>query len=161
MSKVALALKDIAAIRDQVQSQHPDDADLLADMLEAETDLHSLCGWAFRKMESEDATIASLNDQISNRQSRRTRANARKEAMRVFVLNLLNLADQSKVELPEATFSRRKVAPKRVVVDKDALPHEYVTFTVKPNMSAIKDAETMPDGCALDNGGESLTVRVK
>lgn len=161
MSRVAIALKDITAIRDIVQADNPDDTDLLADMMEAETDLHALCGWAFRKMETEDGVVESLNEQISNRQTRRTRAKKRKDAMRELVLHLLNAADLDKVEIPEATFSRRKVAPKRVVVDKDMLPHEYVTFTIKPNMSAIKDAETMPDGVTMDNGGQSLTVRTK
>ena len=161
MSRVALALKDITAIRDLVQSDNPDDTDLLEDMMEAETDLHALCSWAFKKMETEDGYVESLNEQISNRQTRRTRAKKRKDAMRELVLHLLNAADLDKLEIPEATFSRRKVAPKRVVVDKDALPHEYVTYTIKPNMAAIKEAETLPDGVTMDNGGQSLTVRTK
>ena len=161
MSKIAIAIDDIRRIHQVVTEEHPNDAELLSDMMEGETNLHALCSWAFGKMEEEDAAIESLNEQINNRKSRLTRAKNRKDTMRRITFDLLNAADQDKVALPEVTFSRRKVAPKLVVHNADMLPHEFQTVTVKPNMDAIKAASEIPDGVSMDNGGVSLSVRAK
>lgn len=161
MSKLKVTLESINAIRAQVQAEHPEDTDLLADMMEGETDLHSWLAWANRKIEDSDGRINALKEQMSDRAARVKSEQKKQGSMKGVIMALMNAAGQDKVSLPEATISRRKVAPKAVVMDESALPDEYWRVTRKPDLTAIKRAETLPDGVVMDNGGETISIRRK
>ena len=161
MSKLAITLETINAVRAEIKALHPDDPDLWADTLEGETDLHEWLRWAYRKIEDERGNIDALQEQISNRQSRVKSCKARQASLRGVMMSLLNAAQETKVTLPEATISRRVVAAKPIVSDPDKLPDKFVTITRKPDLMAIKRAEKLPAGVVMSNGGETISIRTK
>lgn len=138
-----------------------EDEKLRLDMMEGETDLFEIVKRMLDSMEQDEGDKAILAEQMDSRKVRRDRCDARIKARREAIAALMECAGLDKLPLPEATLSLRKLAPKAIVTDVDALPDDYVTFVRKPNLAAIKDAEMLPEGCALDNGGTSLTIRRK
>jgi hypothetical protein len=138
-----------------------EDEQLRLDTLEGETDLFELARKLLNDIEADEGDKLVLTEQMDTRKVRRDRCDARIKARREAISALMECAGLDKLPLPEATLSLRTMQPKLVVVDPDALPDELCTFTRKPNLTAIRDAEETPPGCALDNGGVSLTIRRK
>lgn len=138
-----------------------EDEQLRLDTLEGETDLFELAKRLLDDMERDEGDKAALTEQMDVRKVRRDRCDARIKARREALSGLMECAGVDKLPLPEATLTLRKMAPKAVVTNPDALPDEFCTFTRKPNLAAIKEADAMPEGVAMDNGGLSLTVRRK
>lgn len=159
--RIDIEIMEIKRIAEHISAQYPGDEELLADMVEGETDLHSICRNILEKIEHEKGMVAALKEQVANRNERKARAEARQKAYRAALIQLMDAGRQSKLTLPEATLSRGTVSPKPVVVSLEELPEEYKTYTPKADMSAIKDAEELPPGVAMDNGGDKLTVRMK
>lgn len=159
--RIDLTKLQVAAIVMHLRDQFEDDEQLLLDTLEGETDLFEVARKLLDGMEADEGDKAALSEQIEARQARKGRADTRIKARREALALLMEAARIDKLPLPEATVSLRRVAPKPIVTDAEALPDAFVTFVRKPNLAAIKDAETLPPGCALDNGGTSITVRRK
>lgn len=151
--------QQIAAVRAML----PDDEDerLLHDSLEGLTDLHDYAGTLLSLNEDDEGVVNALAEQISDRKARQDRAKARIETRRDMIKALMEMAGIDKLVLPEATISKRDVAPKVIVVDEGLLPDTLCKFTRKPDMAAIKALETLLPGLAMDNGGVSITVRRK
>lgn len=152
----------VKAIADMLRDE--DDDVLLADMLEAETDLHpmleKLLGW----IEEDEGNVANLKQQVEDRTERRRRFEARIAAKREAVMALLDCAGLDKLQLPEATLSVRALSPKPVVADEAALPDDVCRVKRTPDMALIRaalDAGGTVAGVTLDNGGRSLTIRRK
>jgi len=157
-----LTMMQVQAVTTMLRDQFGDDDErLLLDTLEGETDLFELVRKLLDGIETDEGDKAILAEQMDARKVRRDRCDARIKARREAVAALLECAGLDKLSLAEATLSLRKMAPKPIVTDAEALPDEFVTFTRKPNLAAIKEAQTMPPGVALDNGGTSLTIRRK
>jgi hypothetical protein len=136
---------------------------LLLDSLEGQTDLFEMAGRLLDWIENDEGTKAALVSQIQDRNDRKSRAEKRIDAYRETLRGLMEAAGIDKLPLPEATVTLRKVAPKPVVTDPEALPDALCKITRKPDMAAIKAAvidQPLP-GVALDNGGVSLTIRRK
>lgn len=159
--RVDLTRIQVAAIVTHLRDQFEDDEQLLLDTLEGETDLFEVARKLLDGMEADEGDKAALSEQIDARQTRKARADVRIKARREALAALMEAAHLDKLPLPEATVSLRKVSPKPIVTDADALPDAFVTLVRKPNLAAIKEAESLPPGCALDNGGTSITVRRK
>lgn len=159
--RIDLAKIDIQRIAEAVSLAYPDDDNLLADTLEGETELYEIVGKLLGKIEDANGDVNALKEQIANRAERKGRAESRIKAIRETICQLMDVARLDKLTLPEATLSRRVVAPKTIVQNADLVPDEYCTFTRKPDMAAIKAAGEVIDGTTLDNGGVSLTVRMK
>ncbi len=149
-------LSDVAKVAKLALEADPNDADLLADMLEAETDLHGLLEWVDRKMREEIRIVNALKPEKDDLSARITRANKREKRLRELALTLLDAAKSPKVELDRVTFSVMDVKPKRIVLDPLKLPQDLMKWT--PDMAAIKAAQSMPEGCAMDNGGKTIRI---
>lgn len=147
---------DVAKIAKLALEADPEDADLLADMLEAETDLHGLLAWADEKMREELRIVNALKPEKDALSSRISRAKKREEKLRALSLSLLDAAQSKKVTLDRVTFSLSTVKPKRIVVNALALPETCMKWS--PDMAAIKASDEMPEGCAMDNGGKSIRI---
>lgn len=153
---VRQTLSDVAMVAKAALEADPNDADLLADMLEGETDLHSLLGWIDGKMREDLRIVNALKPEKDALSSRITRAKKREEKLRELALTLLQAAQSPKVDLDRVTFSVMNVKPKRIVIDPLELPQDMMKWT--PDMSAIKAAENLPSGCSMDNGGKTIRV---
>lgn len=153
----------VKSIADMLRDE--DDDVLLADMLEAETDLHpmleKLLGW----IEQDEGAAAALKQQVEDRTERKRRFEARVATKREAITALLEIAGLDKLQLPEATLSIRRLPPKTLVADEQAIPDEYVRIKRVPDMAAIKaavESGVAVPGTTMSNGGDlSLTIRRK
>lgn len=159
--RIDLTRIQVETVMRHLADQFDDDERLHLDTLEAETDLFEITKRLLDDLERDEGDKAILAEQMDSRKVRRDRCDARIKARREAIAALMECAGLDKLPLPEATLTLRKLAPKAVVTDVDALPDDFCSFTRKPNLAAIKEADTLPDGCALDNGGVSLTIRRK
>lgn len=159
--RIDLTKMQVGAVATMLRDVLTEDERLYLDTLEGETDLNECIRQLLDKIEEDEGIQAALAEQIADRAARKARAAERVKHNREAIQALLDCAGLDKLQLPEATLSVRKVPPKAIVTDPDALPDEYCTFVRKPNMTAIKEAETPPPGVSFDNGGISLTVRRK
>ena len=139
-----------------------EDQDLLADMLEGETDFAKVADWLLdceaRAACFQDALAARIND-LQHRKLRYARQQAEAKAA---LQDLLNAAGLKKIERPEGTASVSKGRERVIVSDLDALPQGYYVTTRKADLKAIKasfDAgETIP-GAEVVRGDDYLTIR--
>lgn len=138
-----------------------DDEQLLLDTLHGETNLFELTARLLNHIENDEGDKAKLATQIEDRQARKARCEARVKAQREAIQMLMECAGIDKLPLPEATVSLRKVAPKLIVTDADALPDAFVSIVRKPDLAAIRAADCPVPGATLDNGGSSITIRRK
>jgi len=139
------------------------DEQLLLDTLEGETDAFELVAKLLEGIERDEGDVNALDGQIADRRERRTRAEKRIDGRREAIMALMECAQLDKLPLPEATLSLRKVPPKPIVTDPEALPDALCKIKRTPDMAAIKAAvinAPLP-GIAFDNGGLSLTIRRK
>jgi hypothetical protein len=143
-----------------------DDEELRADTLEGEVGLNDFIGRIIRRMQDRRIFVEGVDAVMEEYTARRERAMREIEAHRALILKLMLAADLAKIELPEATVSTRKVAPKVVIDDEAAIPADFlITKTVKtPDKPAVKFAlesgEAVP-GAHLTNGYVGLTVRIR
>jgi hypothetical protein len=155
-SKIALLLSAYPDLED--------DADLLADMLEGETNLNGMLERIMDvKFEAEDMD-AALELRGKSIQARRERCRARADAMKDLALSLMHAAKLGKIELTECTLSIRKPSKRVEILNEDDIPSQLMRVTVSksPDKPAIKAqleaGETVP-GCVMGAGEIGLTVR--
>jgi hypothetical protein len=163
MTNIRLAAAEIARIASAVRAVDPDDDKLLADMIEAETDLHRLASQLLDMIEDDEAMVAALKAQDEARTARRKRMEERIGTSRRALVMLLEAAQLDKLMLPQATLSKRTLPPTVTVLDESAVPDAYSRFTKKPNVTAIKDAfvpgSVLPNWLGPVPARPSLTIR--
>lgn len=150
-----------AAIADHVRDTYGDDEDLVLGMVEGETDAGEYLDALIEAHAHDAAMIVAQKEWEAEISTRRRRMETRVKARREAMLAVMQAVDVQKWERPLATLGVSKKAPKRIVSDADALPDEFCRIERKPDMAAIKEADDMPPGVTMDNGGVSLTVRSK
>jgi hypothetical protein len=141
-----------------------EDADFLADMVEAETALDIVVTKLFREQRDAGAFANAVREQEKELAERRSRFERRQEMDRSLILSLMQSANMTKLMLAEATLSISTLPPKPIVDDEASVPDELCNFNRWPNMAAIKAAvkagENVP-GVHMSNGGTTLTIRIK
>jgi hypothetical protein len=145
---------------------HPDlleDDETWAMTLESETDLDGMLTSIVRRIEDTKALVIGTKDRFDELKSRKDRFENRVEALRSLAFKLMEAANVSKLELPEATLSLRNVAPAVVIVDEEKLPDIACKFERKPDKAKIKEllSTGMVAGAAMSNGGKTVSIRVK
>lgn len=164
------ALKEASIIRNQIEAMkavHPelaDDLELLADMVEGETDLHpvlvKLADFVLDAEGMAEAVKARKNE-IGERQKRYERQG---EIGRKAIQQLMEAAGQQKIVLPEATLSVTSAREKVEITDAEALPQGFFKTERKPLskeiLAALKAGQTIP-GAELRIGEAGLTMRTK
>lgn len=161
LTSFPLTLEQTSAISDHIRDTYGDDEDLIAGMVEGETDAGEWLD-VLIDANADDATLVdALKAREADMSARRKRIENRVKARREGMKAILDATGLPKWERPLATLSLRNVAPKPVVQDESALPDEFCRITRKPDMAAIKAADELPEGVTMDNGGVSLTVRTK
>lgn len=157
-------LQQIREIADYVRAVDPDDDQLLADMIEAETDLDAVLDLLIEREATIADHITALGEREKTIRERKSRFNASRNAGRMVMQRLLDATGLRKIERPEATISLARVAPKVIDGPVESLADDLVRVERKPDKKAIKEAlEAGADlpGWAMSNGGETVTVRRK
>jgi hypothetical protein len=164
------ALKEASIIRNQIEAMkavHPeltDDLELLADMVEGETDLHPVLAKLtdfVLDAESMAEAVKARKNEMGERQKRYERQG---DIGRKAIQQLMEAAGQQKIVLPEATLSITSPRDKAEVTDAEALPQGFYKTERKPLskeiLAALKAGETIP-GAQLRVGEAGLMVRTK
>jgi Siphovirus Gp157 len=155
---------DATAIVQSLRAAGEDDEQLIADMVEGETDFHGFMQWLLNKERDEDMLQDGIFNRIKALQERKAASVARKERFRAAMLDALNTVGIAKVTLPEATISRIAVKPSVVITDEALLPESCIRIKREADKTAIKkeiDAGNTVAGATLSNGGETIMVRTK
>ena len=156
-------------VRRQVENlklTNPDvfeDDELWALTLESETDFHALLTKIVRRIEDTKALASGTGERLQDLAARKLRFEHRMDSLRALLFKLMEAADLSKCELPEATISLRNVAPSVVITDEENLPDIACKFERKPDKTKIKEllATGPVIGASMSNGSKTLTIRIK
>jgi hypothetical protein len=152
-----------AAFADALRDEFGEDDELVADMLEAETDLHDVMGRLLRAAD-EAGTYADGNKLLVKRYTDRRRAfEAREEAIRGVIERIMRAVGLTKLSHAYGTLTLARAGRAvHFTGDADALPDNLVRITRAPDMAAIRaalDAGEAVEGASLTNGGETLVIR--
>jgi len=145
-----------------------DDAELVADTIEGETNLVEAIDAALSEIDECEILIAGLDEKIKVFDARKKQQKDRSERIRALIEQALVATDQTSMKLPSATLSLTKRAPGLVVTNEADIPARFWVEQERPApkldkkalAAALKDDEEVP-GATLDNGSLSLTVRRK
>ena len=123
-------------------------------------------GWLVNKIKEEDAFADAITARIKHLQDRKKAAEKRVENLKLLVLNSLKQLSLRQLKLPDGTISISSIAPSPVLSNglfPSTLPPEYQRIKVEADMvkirAAIKEGKKI-DGVVMDNGGETLVIRV-
>lgn len=162
--------RDADIIRKQIEAlkalypEITEDADLLADTLEGQTNLDMILVRLIefvRDAETMAAAVKFRKDEIAERQKRFER---QAESGRKIIQQIMESAHQTKVVLPEATLSILPARPKVEILNADELPQGFFRTERKPLskeiLAALKEGQPVP-GAELVMGDDSLRIGAK
>jgi acyl CoA:acetate/3-ketoacid CoA transferase alpha subunit len=156
---VRLTAQAVERIRAIVQATDPEDDELLAGMVEGETDAMEMID-ALLDMEAEAfGYVSAIKAQIDVLAKRKARMTDRMNAARAGMELVLTATGMGKVERAAATVSMRRLAPAPVVPDPHALPAQFIRTKVEADMAAIRAHKGEIPGVEWTDGRMSLTVR--
>jgi len=144
-------------------AEYQDEPDLIADMIEGETGLHDAICKVMDGITEDEMLIAGLRAMTEQLVNRRLRYEARIDRRRSAIERAMAVGELTKLELPQATLSLRRVPPALVVEDETLIPSIFwVSQEPKLDKASLKKAlgyETSIPGARLDNGGQTLSIR--
>jgi len=170
MSKLAPKSPRLDATRvraqiDALRAAYPDiweDDDLLAGMLEGETDLWPMLAETVQRIAWAQGMSEGIGNIMDDLKARHGRFERRIEVLRTFAFKLLQIADVRRVELPQATLSIQNGPTKVIVTNEAALPLPCVRIKREPNKVAIRgymDIHGSCPGAELSNAEPMLVIR--
>ncbi len=149
-----------------------DDAELVSDAVEGETDLREAIEVALAEIDECEVVEIGAKAKAAEFSSRASTAAARAERVRAMIEQALLTIDLSEpMRLPGATVSLTKRPRQVVITEESTIPSRFYEEQPRPAPKLDKKAllhalanlapgETIP-GATLDNGSVSLTVRRK
>ncbi len=156
----------LSSLRDQGVD---DDADLVADAIEGETNLLEAIEAALAQIDECDVLITGLKAKEEEFETRRKSIERRAERVRALIEQAMLATDQTTLKLPTATLSLTKRAAALIVTDEADIPAKYWVEQPRPApkldkkalTADLREAKAAIPGATLDNGSFSLTVRRK
>ena len=157
-------IHDTKQLAQWVRDQFGDDDELLADMLEGETNAFEALDTLLEREAVIRSHITAMKARKQEVADRLATLEVRQKNGRTIMGKLLEAMQSRKVERAEGTVSFRAVAPSVIDGPVSTLPDRLTKTEVKPDKAAIKEAlqagEEIP-GWAMSNGGETISVRRK
>ena len=154
----------LAVMRDQGAD---DDAELVADAIEGETDLIEAIAAALAEIDEAEVLILGGKEKVDQFQRRIDAEKARVERLRAAIERAMVATDQPSIRLATATLSTSKRKPQPVIDNEADIPARFFVQPPPPppklDKKALAEAlatEAVP-GAHLDNGSISLTIRRK
>lgn len=139
-----------------------EDDQLMADMLEGETDFRAVMSKLVAMDREANAMAEAVKAQMSQMAERKARWTRKSEAMRSLMHKLMDAATARKLTLPEATISVRNVPPAVQITDENAVPEDFAKYERKIDKTALKDVLKngfdVP-GASMSNGSETISIR--
>lgn len=153
-------------LRTQLVEQFPDaDEQTLCDTLEGLTNLYEMLATVVRSQQEDRVLSDALRARIEEMQERFRRFNHKVEKKRDLVATVMERARIDKVVAPDFTVSLRQVPRSAVILDEGVIPAEFwkpqpPKLDRKSLLEHLKDGEHVTGAC-LDNGGRTISVRVR
>lgn len=146
-----------------------EDADLLAGMIEGETSLYEMVGQVLDAIDREQELIDGITMREQELKDRKERIRYRQAGLKAKIEQALMIFGERKIELPEATLSLSKRAPKLQITDESAIPSQFWKrgdpvldrSGLTAHLKALTDTDETVPGCALDPSPDTLTIRRK
>lgn len=164
MSNIYLDSIELRQQIDALLIQFPElqeDEVLRADTFEAETNIDAVLARLISMAGEAGSMVEAIKIRAQALSDRKGRFERREEAMRSLIQKIMERAELTKKQLPEATLSISFRKPAPIVIDETQLPDEFCKFKRSPDLTKIKEAGTLPPGCSMSNGKNVLTVRTK
>lgn len=162
--------REAGIVRNQIEAlkalypEMTEDADLLAGMIEGETDLERVLDKVLTFMLDARAKAAATKDRKDEMGERQKRFERQEQSGRTILLQLMEASGQTKIVLPEATLSVTAARTSVNVTNADELPQGFFKTERVPLSKEIKSAlekgERIP-GAELVMGECGLMVRTK
>lgn len=160
-----IQLAEVARIAEQLAALCDDDERLFADMMEGESNVHSIIGKLHNQLASDGELVAGITERQADLAERKRRLTDRQAATKAAIGKFLRAAQLAKLELPEVTISVRDGKPTLRVLDPAAVPAEYQRSKPEPDKPAINDAfsdaATLPNWLAREPARDVVTMRTK
>lgn len=156
-------------LKKSLVDEFADDADLMADMIEGETDLEGAIIAVMESIDEDQLLVDGLEVRIPELTDRKARIKKRIEAKKTAMLQAFVIAErETAIEAPLFTLSKKKTPQKIVITEESEVPANFwKPQDPKLDRTALKKAlkdlpkgETIP-GASLDNGGITLQIRRK
>lgn len=156
----------LSSLRDQGVD---DDADLVADAIEGETNLLEAIEAAVAQIDECDVLITGLKTKEAEFEARRKAIEKRSERIRALIEQAMLATDQMSLKTTTATIVLTKRAAALIVIDEADIPAKYWIAQPAPApkldkkalTADLREAKAAVPGATLDNGSFSLTVRRK
>ena len=140
------------------------DPETFWDSLDGETDAMDIIGRLIRDREEAKAHAAASKALADEYNARRSRLDARAQAMARAIGEILDATGQKKVAHPLGTVSRTAGRMSCKITDEASIPSQLTVTKVSPDTAAIKkqlEAGEAVSGAELVRGPDSVMVRVK
>lgn len=140
-----------------------DDPDALADTIEGATNLHEAIAKVMDGIGEDEILLAGIDVAQKALSGREMRLNARVNRRRSAIERAMSVGELTKLELPQATLSVRRLPPALIIDDETQIPAVFwVSQEPKLHKKALADVlktgKPVP-GAHLDNGGQTLSIR--
>lgn len=155
--------RQAVAAAELIRALNDDDADLIHDTVEGETDLFEAVERALGEIAECEMVQAGCADMKQRLSDRETRAKNRAEKLRGLIDQAFQLAEISSHKFATATITTKRVPPKLIVTDEAAIPARfYAPQPPKLDRKALADAlksEGPQPGAEMSNGGTTIKIR--
>jgi Siphovirus Gp157 len=164
MDAYALKLATQAAerLKERIRQDYGDDSQLLADMIEGETDLGRMIERCAEELAAVEGMREGIQAAINRMQDRQERYELQAEKLRAAIRNAMEVAELKKLKTPAATLSIKANPPAVVIVDEELIPKSFVVVSYRIDKlsikNALKEGFDVP-GASLSNQPDSLSVR--
>lgn len=165
MTNYAIKRAEIVRAAEMLAPYCDGDEQLFADMLEGETDLHSIVSELHEQIARAEEMLEGIALREADLKKRKQRLQERTTATKATIGSFLRAAGVKKLELPEATYSVRDGKPTLEVVSPDAVPDEFCAFVRKPNKTdintAFADSDNLPNWLVRHPARDVVTARTR
>lgn len=164
---------DVRSLRDEAEAARillanirdiiGDDDAAAHDAIEGETSLIEAIASAVDRIAELEAHENALGDMLRDLATRKERFEMKAAQIRAALCLAMVIADLKKLELPQATISRKATPPKVVIIDETAIPSRFwkpsdPKLDKRAILETLKEKVEVP-GAELSNGGETIAIK--
>lgn len=134
------------------------------DIIAGATNFYEFLGHMVERLQEAEALEVGMKHRLDELKQRKDRYAKRQESLRSSIQKAMEIAGETKAELPAATISMRAVKPSVIILDEDNIPDSFVKMKRVPDKTAIGAALSngfLVNGATMSNGGQTISIRVK
>jgi hypothetical protein len=157
--------KEMTKTRDLLDqlSDYDWDADDILNAIQSETNLEEAIESVVDEIDNLTMLSKAAAERAAEMSARSKRLSEKASTLKTIVLQAMEIADQKKLTLPTCTISKKKLAPKVIILEESDIPADYFKIPdpkvdTKALLADLKNGEAIP-GATLSNGGLTIQIR--